>query len=156
MILRTVTGDVDPGSMGITLPHEHVLCDSRVWLQEPKDATGRRFASAEPDMANLWWMRQFPNTNSAVLVLDDEELAVTELQAFAGAGGSTVVELTPRGLGRDVEALARIAGLTGLHIVAGTGYYVAASHPPSIKTSSVEQLAEHMVAELQVGIDATG
>jgi phosphotriesterase-related protein len=153
MMLRTVTGDVDPALMGITLPHEHVLCDSRVWLQEPADAIGRHYASAEPSLDNLWWMRQFPNSNSAVLVLDDEVLAVSELQAFSQAGGATVVDLTPASLGRDPLALARIARRTGLNLVAGTGYYIVASHPPSLRATSVEDLAEGMVAEIHVGID---
>src|SRR5262249_51977591 len=45
---------------------------------------------------------------------------------------------------------------TGLHIVASTGWYVQASHPPELGGKSVEELADLMIKELTVGIGNTG
>jgi phosphotriesterase-related protein len=154
-MLRTVLGDIDPDTMGVTLPHEHVFCDSRVWLQPPVDEVGRRLATAEPALENLWWMRQFPNSNAGVLLLDDLDLAVAELGAFRDAGGATVVDVTPDGLGRDPKGLATVARRTGLNIVAGTGLYIAGSHPDESSNASVEVLAERMTRDLVDGIDGT-
>lgn len=154
-MLRTVLGDIDPDTMGVTLPHEHVLCDSRIWLQPPVDEVGRGFATAEPSLENLWWMRQFPNSNAGVLLLHDADLAVKELEAFRDAGGGTVVDVTPNGLGRDPNGLAAISRRTGLHLVAGTGLYIAGAHPDGASEASVEMLAERMTSDVEEGIDGT-
>lgn len=154
-MLRTVLGDVEPDTMGVTLPHEHILCDSRIWLQPPVDEVGHRYATAEPALENLWWLRQFPNSNAGVLLLDDIDLAVSELVAFRDAGGGTVVDVTPDGLGRNPEGLVTVARRTGLNIVAGTGLYIAGSHPDETTDASAEALAERMTLDLVQGIGAT-
>jgi phosphotriesterase-related protein len=152
--LRTVLGDIDASAMGVTLPHEHLVCDSSVWLQPPADAFGAEMAAAAPSLDNLWWMRQFPNSNPSVLRLTDEDATIAELAAFTSHGGSTIVELTcADGLGRDVQALGRISRGSGVHVVASTGLYVAASHGPSVAHASVDDLAEAMVAEIEVGVE---
>ncbi|MCV5837542.1 phosphotriesterase-related protein, partial [Escherichia coli] len=52
------------------------------------------------------------------------------------------------GIGRDPKALARIARLTGLNIIMGTGLYLEPSHPEWVKISSVEQLTERLIYDL--------
>src|SRR5437588_8257626 len=124
--LRTVLGDIDASEMGVTLSHEHLVCDSSVWLQAPQDDVGRVLAEAQPSIDNLWWMRQFPNSNRSVLQMRDEDAAVEEVGVFAQHGGRTVVELScSPAMGRDVEALARISRRSGVNVVASTGLYVA-------------------------------
>lgn len=150
--LRTVRGDIEPSKMGMTLPHEHVLCDSSVWLQHSDDP----LASADPALANLWWMRQNPNSNRSVLVLDDEHLAARELGAFRAAGGGTVIDLTPRELGRDLGSLVRISETTGLHVVAGAGFYIQAAHPSWISAASVDTVAQRIIDDIETGADGTG
>ena len=154
--LRTVLGDVDPSEMGITLPHEHVLCDSSAWFCEPTDPEGLLLANAEPTLENLWWMRQHPNSNRFLLYLDDVDVAVSELDAYAKLGGRTVVDLSCVGLGGQPERLAVVSRRTGLNIVAGTGFYVDASLSDVVRAASVDELAEHMIRELTEGIDDTG
>jgi phosphotriesterase-related protein len=154
-VLRTVLGDIARDRMGLTLPHEHILCDSSVWLQEPSDEEGRWMASQPLALENLWWLRQFPNSHPDIVVLSDRDLAVRELDAFRSAGGATVIDLTPRSLGRRPQDLADIARRTGLNIVAATGEYVAAAHPPGIRSASVEDIAAVLVAEIEEGIDGT-
>ena len=49
--------------------------------------------------------------------------AVEEAQTLVAAGGRSLVDWTPIGLGRDLDGLARVARETGLHIVAATGLH---------------------------------
>ena len=63
---------------------------------------------------------------------------------------------TNRGLARDPLALARIARATGLHIVMGAGYYVAAAHPPDMDARSVDDLAREIVEDVTAGAGGTG
>ena len=155
-VLRTVLGDVDSSEMGITLPHEHVLCDSSAWFCAPTDPEGALFAEAEPTLENLWWMRQHPNSNRFLLYLDDVDVAVRELDAYVKLGGRTVVDLSCVGLGGQPEQLAVVSRRTGLNLVAGTGFYVAASLSDGVRAASVEQLTEHIVRDIEEGIDGTG
>ena len=53
-------------------------------------------------------------------LLHDEALAAVELGAFKTAGGSTIVDCTSEGLGRDPLALRRVAQATTVNIVMPT------------------------------------
>jgi phosphotriesterase-related protein len=83
-------------------------------------------------------------------------VAWDEILLFKGAGGRTVVDPTPRTLARDPLGLARIARATGLNVVMGAGYYVAASHPPDMDRRSVDVLAREMIADVTTGVGDTG
>jgi phosphotriesterase-related protein len=107
-------------------------------------------------LANLGWVRQHFNANLDNLRLTDEQVAADEIRLFKHAGGSTVVDPTPRTLARDPLALARIARATGMNVVMGSGYYVAASHPPDMDGKSVGALADEMIADVTVGAGDTG
>jgi phosphotriesterase-related protein len=84
--------------------------------------------------------------------LDDLELAVEELRAFRDAGGSTIVDATSIGLGRDVKAVAEVSRQSGVLIVAGCGYYRALGHPPELAGMTVEAIADVMIGEITEGI----
>jgi len=151
-IVRTVLGDIEDADLGVTLSHEHLICDSRMWqAPPPDDDLGRQLAATkEPTLDTLWWHRQFPNSNASVLVLEDEQTAIQELAEFARLGGRSLVELTCA-MGRDLGALRRISLATGINIIAGTGHYIAASHDPQVATSTVGQLADAMVSDILEG-----
>jgi phosphotriesterase-related protein len=87
--------------------------------------------------------------------LDDVDLAIDELRSYQEAGGRTIVDVTTIGLGRNVEALIRVARETGLHIVAPTGYYLESGYPRYVYEMSTAALADRMVAEITEGIDGT-
>ena len=48
LTVLTVLGPVDADSLGITLPHEHLLHDSTGYYIEPTDPEGKKFAH-KPD-----------------------------------------------------------------------------------------------------------
>jgi len=155
-VLRTVLGDVDASEMGVTLPHEHILCDSSAWFQQPTDPLGVLLAEAEPTLENLWWMRQHPNSNRPLLSLDDVDIAVRELDAYAELGGRTVVDLSCVGLGGQPEQLTVVSRRTGLNLVLGAGFYVAASLSPEIRRATVDELAERIIRDVTEGVGDTG
>jgi phosphotriesterase-related protein len=154
--VQTVLGPIASEAMGVTLPHEHLLIDFKVMFAEPDAASDKGRAWEPVSLANLGWVRQNFNANLDNLRLTDERLAADEILLFKHAGGQTVVDPTPATLSRDPLALARIARATGLHVVMGSGYYVAASHPPGMDRRSVDDLARELIADVTVGVGATG
>jgi phosphotriesterase-related protein len=154
--IQTVLGVIDPNNLGITLPHEHILCDASCWFNEPIEATQKAYAYEPVKMKNLGWLRQNSSKNLDNLRLWDEELAISELLRFKQAGGSSVVEVSNIGLGRDPSGLARISRATGINIVMGAGYYVGLSHPEELKDKPVETITEEMVNDITEGVGETG
>jgi phosphotriesterase-related protein len=158
----TVLGPIDAKSAGITLPHEHFFLDLSLPFDEPDrwvragrrapdGAEDRRVYELELRLDNwaevyrVLWRTRDP------LVLDDFDLAVKEAGAFKTAGGSTVVDVTSKGLGRDPERLALLAQRSGLQIVMGTGWYREGWRPVDFNGMNVDELADDMVAEIVEG-----
>jgi phosphotriesterase-related protein len=154
--VQTVLGSIPSAEVGVTLPHEHLLIDFSVMFATPAAASDRGRAWEPVSLANLGWVRQNFNANLDNLRLTDERIARDEILLFKHAGGRTVVDPTPAGLGRDPAALARIARATGLNVVMGAGYYVAASHPPDMDRRTVDQLAREMIADVTEGVGDSG
>ena len=154
--IQTVLGAIAPDAIGITLPHEHLLIDFKVMFAEPAAASDLGRAWEPVSLDNLGWVRQNFNANLDNLRLVDEQVAQDEILLFKHAGGRTVVDPTPKTLARDPLALARIARATGLNVVMGAGYYVAASHPPDMDRRTVDDLAREMIADVTSGVGDTG
>jgi phosphotriesterase-related protein len=127
---QTVLGPIEPGDLGVTLPHEHTQI--ALWHV--------------PDRWDYWQLTR------------DEPLILEELAAFREAGGGGLVDLTLPGVGRDPAWLAGIARQTGLHVVMGCGWYRGAYYPPEtlIDRRSVDDLAEELVREATDGVGDTG
>ena len=122
--------------MGVTLPHEHLLIDFAVMFTEPAAASDKGLAYQPVTLSNVGWVRQNFNANLDNLRLLDEQTALDEIMLFRRAGGQTVIDPTNVSLSRDPLALTRISRATGLNIVMGAGYYVAAAHPADMDTRS--------------------
>ena len=125
--VRTVLGDIDPGQLGVTYAHEHLVID------------GGRPVQLEPDFD-----------------LGDVELMVREVEGAAALGLGAVVDAMPCDAGRNVGKLAAIASRTGIHVIAPTGlhhdrYYGAAHWSHRL---DVDDLTDLFVADIEDGIDA--
>ncbi|MGB2814403.1 MAG: hypothetical protein WBC75_04845, partial [Dehalococcoidales bacterium] len=157
--VQSVRGLLEPSEMGITLPHEHLICDARTWHYATGEATERYWASQPVTIENLWWIRYHPFQNWDDLQLFDEELVIDEVMRYKALGGETIVELTIRGLYPDPRAVARIARTTGLNIIMGTAYYVESSYPATgvdVYAKSEEEIAEEFVKDIFEGFGNTG
>ncbi|MFB7122771.1 phosphotriesterase [Kitasatospora sp. NPDC056273] len=94
--------------------------------------------------------------------LDDPAAAEDVLRAYAAAGGRTLVQWTPRGLGRGADSLAALSRTTGVRIVAATGAHQAVHYAPGSFSATgagaedrpgpYADLAERFVAELTTGL----
>lgn len=124
-LVQTVTGAIPAAELGPTLAHEHIVFDG--WAVS--------------------------GTYDAIL--DDEELAIRELDALSGSNVRTIVDCTSIGIGRDPAALARISRVTGMNIVMGTGWYREVVYPPLIRESSVAELADLLLVDLHDGADGS-
>lgn len=147
----TVAGPVREDQLGFVLPHEHILVDFRA-CHEPfyPDLAER---PVELDM--LGRLRRHPLTCLDNLQLNDPALMCDELRAFAQMGGGTIADLTSRGPGRDVAALARLAEQTGIRIIAGTGLYAPRYYPANLAQETVDGLAAQFTGEVEQGIEGT-
>jgi len=90
------------------------------------------------------------------LILDDWRAIAEELEPFSALGGRTIVELSSRSIGPYPLQLEQLARTTGVNIIVGTGFYIAAAHPEWVESSGVDELAEFMTQEITEGIDGTG
>jgi predicted metal-dependent phosphotriesterase family hydrolase len=128
--VMTVSGPIPSEKLGFTLPHEHT--GIALWHVD------RRW--------DYWELTP------------DDDLIIEELRDFRRRGGSSLVDLTLDGVGRDPGRLRRLASATGLHIVMGTGWYRAAHYPAEalIDRRSVEELAGQIVGEFEHGVAGSG
>lgn len=154
---QSVLGPVAPDDLGITLPHEHLLLDLTIWYQEPELATDKPLARAPVHMEILGWLLFNQYNNLDNMLLSDEGLMAEEVRFFKELGGRTVVDVTTIGLGRDVVALKRIAQATGLHIIAGSGYYVLrGDEAKAFDGQSEDEIVDEMISDVLQGIGDTG
>ena len=128
--VMTVSGPIPPERIGFTLPHEHT--GIHLWHIE-----GRW---------DYWELTP------------DEDAIADELRDFRRRGGSTLVDLTLPGVGRDAERLRRIASRTGVQVVMGCGWYRGAHYPAEalIDRRSVDDLAAELINEFTHGVASTG
>jgi len=154
--VQTVLGIVEPESLGITLPHEHILLDNSNWVTEPVAATERHLARQPLMLQNLGWILMNYDKSLDNSRLTDEETAIDEIMLFKRNGGLTIADVTPRGLGNDPLGLVRVARATGVNIVMGTAYYEASTHPSGVEEMTEQQIATEFVNDIQMGIGETG
>ena len=125
MPIVTVTGPIPASQAGCTLSHEHLLCD-------------------------LWaFSRSYDG------ILDDESLAIGELAQYRDAGGSSLVDATSGGLGRNPLALRRISEASGIRIIMGAGWYRECVYPAVVFERDANALADLIVSDLVQGADGT-
>lgn len=125
----TVRGPIQPADLGITLSHDHLIIDAF-----------KLFGEASGSYA---W------------IMDDEDVAIAEVQRFKAAGGGAIADPTNIGIGRNPAALRRISEATGVHIVMGAGWYRERAYPPYVYEEMPDALAERLVQDLLVGVDGT-
>ncbi len=94
--------------------------------------------------------------NSEDCCLDAFEHTVEELKALRRAGVGNIVDVTNRGMGRNIGYVKRVAEQTGINILCSTGYYQEDFLPAEVLHMTVEELAGQMIREIRQGIKGTG
>jgi phosphotriesterase-related protein len=89
---------------------------------------------------------------------EDAEVAkaVTRLNELHAAGIGTIVDLTVTGIGRSIRRLLRAAAQSDLNIVVATGIYTFHDVPGYFAFRRTDEMAEHFVHDIEVGIASTG
>ena len=124
MLVQTVDGAIDAQDLGRTQMHEHLLLDI------------------------------YPTRWSFEHILDDVDVAIAEMVDFRAAGGGCLVEVTPRGAGRNPAGLRRISRASGVHIVMGTSLLWGTPEIDTLlETHCADALADLMVRDLLEGAD---
>ena len=154
--VQTVQGLIDPSEVGATITHEHLLIDFIPVLNELPGASNFKRMMEPVSIENLWWVRHYWNSSIDNLRLLDVEVAIDEASEFYNAGGSTIVDVTSIGIGRDPLALQHISRATGLNVVMGGGHYVYLTHGEDIQNATVDELAEGIIRDVQYGVGDTG
>ena len=119
--VATVTGEVPSTDIGAVLMHEHIMCDL------------------------------YRLSGNSDHLLDDVDLAISELRHLDATAVRTVVDVTSVGLGRDLETLRAIALSTGLNIVAGCGWYRDPYLPGEVFETTSDGLADILISEITKG-----
>lgn len=119
----TVTGEIAADALGPTLAHEHLYCDISVH-------------SGREDNR-----------------VTDTSLVSDELGAFREAGGRSIIELTPVGIGRDPLKLREISLSSGIQIVGGIAFYDETTYPDWVRAATIEEIADYFVREIEDGTD---
>lgn len=155
--VHTVRGEVEPNQLGLTLPHEHLFVRiMEGWFVQPRNEIEEQFAAQPMSLGILPMVARRAWSNRDNCRVEDFQVVLREVEGFARAGGGTLVDLTLDAIGRDPRRAQEISRLTGIHVISGCGYYVQQTHPAEISALSVEEIAEHLEAELQEGIAKTG
>lgn len=149
--VETVQGPIDIDNLGITLMHEHLLLDRRHVWEKPRD-TSAAFADAEVSMNILTELKHNPYGNYDNNFMLDIPAACEEVMVFKEAGGTSIVEVTPEGLGREPEGLKEISINTGTSVIMGCGYYLEKLHPAYMKDYSKEKIADKICSDLLEGV----
>ncbi|SHE36771.1 phosphotriesterase-related protein [Seinonella peptonophila] len=143
--IRTFEGDIKPDTLGFTYSHEHIICRPPYWVEKGEDD----------------------------LLLDDYESSKKDVLDFKNAGGKTIVDATAIDYGRDVESVARLGKETGVQIIGTAGFnksflwtaQLTRSHREQlgeyetygqwIEEASVQQLTQHVIREVEEGLEGT-
>jgi predicted metal-dependent phosphotriesterase family hydrolase len=125
--IRTVLGDIEPGDLGPTYAHEHLVID------------GGRVVELNPDF-----------------LLDDVDKAMAELEPARALGLAAIIDATPCAFGRNPLKLAEVSRRSGVHAVAATGLHLAQWYDADgwTERETAGQLADRFEADIAEGIDA--
>ena len=150
MACRTVTGDIPVQRLGTVAPHEHIFIDMKVFFQEPEEIGAKIFSKGDVTLEKLGVLRRNPFAVLDNLQMTDERTQKEEIMYFKQAGGSTVVDVSTIGLGRDPYLLRKMAAETGLNIIAGSGFYVEGAQNKETLIMTEKEMEEQIVREIEV------
>ena len=178
-MVQTVLGPVAPETLGITLPHEHVLvdmtfgaCSAESLINQTE--SGKKAASIPeagwepgedgPGTAATWrakWQAPICLENRGDVArnwfyygdykISNLEDVIYEANLFKRHGGGCLVDQTSIGIGRDPRGLQQVARATGVHVVMATSWYTQEYHPAEVADLSIEALEQRILRDLDEG-----
>ena len=127
-MIQTVTGAINKTDLGTVLMHEHISCSS---------------LSFDKAFGEEWLNKtQLKTLASATLKQTNQKYKL-----------GLMVDGTPIDLGRDATLLREVSELSGVKIVASTGFYYLQSI--EFINNDAQELAKWLISECKNGIDGT-
>ena len=117
--VMTVRGPIPADALGFTLPHEHTFLN----------------LAAFPTSATL------SGLDAIIDPVRHTQILIDELALFKQLGGVSLVDLTNRNMGGDVQATRRLSEATGVNIIVGCGWYREAFMDEFLYFKPTEELA---------------
>lgn len=151
-----ISGELNPEDLGIVLPHEHLLIDTRAYWKEPEKEIDKELAKKPVTLDIRGDIVYRPFLFLENLYRDNIDDTIEELMLFKNQGGSSIVDLTNIGLGRNPFTLLSLYNATGVNIIMGTGYYLPFLYSSEIKSKSEAEITKDIVNEFEYGIDNSG
>lgn len=152
--IRTVLGDIAAQDAGITLIHEHLYMDMSPMVRAHEYQADPAHGERPFDIRVAGECRWNPGAHPANYRFDEREAVLEDLLDAHDLGVRTVVDATPRDIGRNPKALQALARGSGLNVVMGTGYYLAPSHRSFVSATGAEaQTHEEILVECELGVD---
>jgi phosphotriesterase-related protein len=124
--VQTITGEIDSADLGFTLMHEHIM-----------------IANSSMRAAYADWVDV-----KKVIAFASEEARLAKAH-----GVSTLVDLTPINLGRDIDVMRAVAEAAEINVIAATGLYY--NEEPWMGGWEPDRIAEWFVKDIEQGIQGT-
>jgi phosphotriesterase-related protein len=134
--VNTVTGQISPDDLGITLMHEHIVFGYPGWYGDHTCAPDNR--------------------------KDSLDIGLKVMEDIKAWGVKTFVDATPNDTGRDPLLLKEISEKSGVNIVCATGFYYEDMGAPAYFKSrrgaghAEDEIHEMFMREITEGIGDTG
>jgi len=124
--VKTVFGEISADELGFVDIHDHLWKSGGMEVIEDKD-----------------------------FGIESIEKSRIELQSFISAGGTTMVDMQPLGVGRGIRELKAIAEGLDAHVIAVTGFHRGKLYDKThfVHRYSIEQLVDIIVSEVELGIE---
>jgi phosphotriesterase-related protein len=148
--VQTVRGLVDPGELGPTLMHEHVVTDYTPPLE-------RGLKEVEIKLDNhfelMYHWVQYPGMRR----ISDAQIATNEMKWMVESGGRTIVDVSTRNMIVYPDRLRLVSERSGAHIVMGCGRYYDGEgfFTDADRGRTVNDLAKEFTKEIREGINGT-
>lgn len=124
--IKTVLKEILPDELGFTDIHDHVWKSGGMEVIEDKD-----------------------------FGIESIEKSKLELLKYKNAGGCSMVDMQPLGVGRSINAMKEIVKDTGVNLIAITGFHRGALYDKThfVHKYSVDQITEIILSEVELGIE---
>ena len=157
--VMTVLGGMSAADLGVTSMHEHLLVDGSFYADLVDPAYMAPMAHYRDDVVTI---DKLAILRKNILALQDnmrqtdEELIAGELAEYKEVGGRTILDVTAVGIRVNIAGVQRLAERSGVNIITSTGFYIEPGWPEKYRAYTVDQFMDHMLQELNVGIEETG
>jgi predicted metal-dependent phosphotriesterase family hydrolase len=123
-VVRCVEGDLLPSTLGICDAHNHL------------------------------WIEHLSGIPNGLPVLENYPAIQEELIDYRHKGGQSIVDCQPGGCGRNGKILRSLSQVSGIHVVACTGFHLAKYYPANywLYSADIDHVLDYFISEITNGL----